>query len=160
MGKSWPLQAVTASHQRAESGQCINTWAPRRGATSRPPWKPARIVLSGPGPKLLGWNSGKCHLAWPSPHVAKLPQGGRIGIAWNLRDWPQWTIVNPPIHKHGTSMYLGLLYLLLVFPDGSDSKESTCNAGDLGLTPGLEDPLEKGKATHSIILAWRIPWTV
>ena len=23
------------------------------------------------------------------------------------------------------------------FPDGSDSKESTCNAGDLGLIPGL-----------------------
>ena len=23
-----------------------------------------------------------------------------------------------------------------------------------------EDPLEKGKATHSTILAWRIPWTV
>ena len=23
-----------------------------------------------------------------------------------------------------------------------------------------EDPLEKGKATHPIILAWRIPWTV
>ena len=23
-----------------------------------------------------------------------------------------------------------------------------------------EDPLEKGKATHSIILAWRIPWIV
>ena len=26
--------------------------------------------------------------------------------------------------------------------------------GDLG----WEDPLEKGKATHSSILAWRIPW--
>ena len=25
---------------------------------------------------------------------------------------------------------------------------------------GWEDPLEKGKATHSNILAWRIPWTV
>ena len=25
---------------------------------------------------------------------------------------------------------------------------------------GWEGPLEKGKATHSIILAWRIPWTV
>ena len=25
---------------------------------------------------------------------------------------------------------------------------------------GWEDPLEKGKATHSIILAWRIAWTV
>ena len=25
---------------------------------------------------------------------------------------------------------------------------------------GCEDPLKKGKATHSSILAWRIPWTV
>ena len=25
---------------------------------------------------------------------------------------------------------------------------------------GWDDPLEKGKATHSSILAWRIPWTV
>ena len=24
---------------------------------------------------------------------------------------------------------------------------------------GLEDPLEKGKATHPSILVWRIPWT-
>ena len=27
------------------------------------------------------------------------------------------------------------------------------------LSLGWEDPLEKGKATHSSILAWRIPWT-
>ena len=25
---------------------------------------------------------------------------------------------------------------------------------------GWEDPLEKGKATHSSILAWGIPWTI
>ena len=25
---------------------------------------------------------------------------------------------------------------------------------------GWEDPLEQGKATHSSILAWRIPWTI
>ena len=25
---------------------------------------------------------------------------------------------------------------------------------------GWKDPLEKGTATHSSILAWRIPWTV
>ena len=25
---------------------------------------------------------------------------------------------------------------------------------------GWEDPLEKGKATHSSILAWKIPWTI
>ena len=27
------------------------------------------------------------------------------------------------------------------------------------LSLGREDPLEKGMATHSSILAWRIPWT-
>ena len=26
-------------------------------------------------------------------------------------------------------------------------------------SPGWDDPLEKGMATHSSILAWRIPWT-
>ena len=43
------------------------------------------------------------------------------------------------------------------FPGGSDGKESTCNGGDLGLIPCWEDPLEDGIATHSSILAWRIP---
>ena len=28
------------------------------------------------------------------------------------------------------------------------------------LSLGWEDPLEKGKATHSSILVWRIPWAV
>ena len=28
------------------------------------------------------------------------------------------------------------------------------------LSMNWEDPLEKGKATHSSILAWRIPWTI
>jgi len=86
------------------------------------------------------------------------------------------------------------------FPDSSVGKESTCNAGHPGSTPGLgrfpgeglgyphhyswtslvtqlvknlpaiwetwvrslgwEDPVEKGKAIQSTILAWRIPWTV
>ena len=86
------------------------------------------------------------------------------------------------------------------FPGSSVGKESACDTGDPGLTPGLgrsagegigyplqyswashvaqlvknlpamwetwvqslgwEDPLEKGKATHSGILAWRIPWTL
>ena len=85
------------------------------------------------------------------------------------------------------------LFLERGFPDSSVDKESTCNAGDLGLIPGLgrsagegigyplqyswasfvaqlgknppamwetwvqslgwEDPLEKGKATYSSILA-------
>ena len=40
---------------------------------------------------------------------------------------------------------------------GSDSKESACNAGDPGSIPGWGDSLEKGMATHSSILACRIP---
>ena len=39
-------------------------------------------------------------------------------------------------------------------------KESTCNAGnsgDVGSIPGLGRSPEEGMATHSSILAWRIP---
>ena len=42
-----------------------------------------------------------------------------------------------------------------IFPGSSNGKETPCNVGDLGW-----DPLEKGMATHSSILAWRISWTV
>ena len=45
------------------------------------------------------------------------------------------------------------------FLGGSEGEESTCNAGDWGSIPGLGRFLEKGMATHSSILAWRIPWT-
>ena len=48
------------------------------------------------------------------------------------------------------------------FPDGSNGKESACKAGDLrdtGLIPKSENLLEKGMATYSSILAWRIHWT-
>ena len=34
-----------------------------------------------------------------------------------------------------------------------------CNAGVLDLIPGSGKSLEKGMATHSSILTWRIPWT-
>ena len=50
--------------------------------------------------------------------------------------------------------------VFLVFPGGSIGKESARNVGDLGSIPGLGRSLEKGKATHSSVLAWRIPWTV
>ena len=33
------------------------------------------------------------------------------------------------------------------------------DAGHVGLSLGWEDPLEEEMATHSSILAWRIPWT-
>ena len=46
------------------------------------------------------------------------------------------------------------------FPDSSVDKESACNAEDLGLIPGIGRSPGEGKATHSTILAWRIPWTI
>ena len=38
-------------------------------------------------------------------------------------------------------------------------KNPPANAGDAGSVPGQEDPLEEKMATHSSILAWRIPRT-
>ena len=39
---------------------------------------------------------------------------------------------------------------------GSDGKKSTCNAETWSPSPGWEDPLEEGMATHSSVLAWSI----
>ena len=38
-------------------------------------------------------------------------------------------------------------------------KNPPANAGEVGLIPGSERPLEKEMATHSSVLAWEIPWT-
>ena len=59
-------------------------------------------------------------------------------------------MISPPPH-----LYKG-------FPGGASGKNTPLNAGDtrdrFDLWGG-EDPLEEGMATHSRILAWRIPWT-
>ena len=38
-------------------------------------------------------------------------------------------------------------------------KNLPVNAGDEGSALRREDALQEGMATHSSILAWRIPWT-
>jgi len=45
------------------------------------------------------------------------------------------------------------------FPRGSVIKNLPAMQENQVLSLGQEDPLEKGVATHSSILAWRIPWT-
>ena len=45
------------------------------------------------------------------------------------------------------------------FLGGSAGKESACNQETWVRSLGQEDTLEKGMATHSSILAWKIPWT-
>ena len=53
----------------------------------------------------------------------------------------------------------GLLKASSGLPWWLSGKESACNAGDLGLIPGSGRSPGEGMATHSSILAWRIPWT-
>ena len=45
------------------------------------------------------------------------------------------------------------------FLDGSDGKESAAIQETWVQSMEWEDSLEKGMATHSSILAWKIPWT-
>ena len=59
--------------------------------------------------------------------------------------------------KREATYCLGL-HIHVGFPSDSNGKESACSAGD-PRSSGQEDSLEKAMATHSSILAWRIPWT-
>ena len=52
-----------------------------------------------------------------------------------------------------------LIYLVLGFLGGSGVKNPLANAGDKDSIHGQEDPLQTEMATHSSILAWRIPRT-
>ena len=64
-----------------------------------------------------------------------------LGYSW----LPCWILVD--------CMYWNLRASLLV-----QMVKNLPAAGDLGLILGREDPLENEMATHSSILAWRIPW--
>ena len=45
------------------------------------------------------------------------------------------------------------------FPGGASGKELACQCRRAETPLGWEDPLEEEMATHSCILAWKIPWT-
>jgi len=62
-----------------------------------------------------------------------LVEGSYKGLA-RSRELPQWRSCKEPASSEG-------------------------DAGDTGSIPGLGRSLEEDTATHSSILAWRIPWT-
>ena len=84
-----------------------------------------------------------------------------------------------PTHKHHKSMSICLLNIRILFDlylslfnlywDFLEEKGTSLVAQSVKNPPaiqetqvqslGWEDPLEKGMATHSSILPWRIPWT-
>ena len=54
------------------------------------------------------------------------------------------------------------LFYKVGFPCSASGKETACQCRIKEIqvrSLGWEDPLEEGLATHSSILAWRIPWT-
>ena len=51
----------------------------------------------------------------------------------------------------------GKRIFLISFLDDSDGEKATCNVEDLGSILGWEHSLAEEMATHSNILAWRIP---
>ena len=55
---------------------------------------------------------------------------------------------------------IDILFLIIQkdFPGGSDGKASAYHAETWVRSLGGEDPMEKEMATHSITIAWRIPW--
>ena len=100
------------------------------------------------GTHVLFWSG----LSFPSPE--DLPNPGIKPRSPALQ--ADALLSEPP----GKNLYIiTLTKLNQSYPGHSDGKESACNTGDPGLIPGSGDPLEKGMATHSSILAWRIPWT-
>ena len=69
-------------------------------------------------------------------------------------------VLTPPPTQESLRLKYTLPSLQLGFPGGSAGKESACNVGDLGSTPGLGRFLREGKGYPFQYLAWRIPWTV
>ena len=51
------------------------------------------------------------------------------------------------------------LHILMGFPGGLDTKNLPTMRKTRVQSLRWEDPLEKGMATHSSFLAWRMPWT-
>ena len=63
-----------------------------------------------------------------------------------------------PALLQGSSFIWTMACLRAGVPGGSDGKESACSEETQVQYLGQEGPLEKGMATRSSILAWRIPW--
>ena len=96
----------------------------------------------------------------------------KLGIEYGLKWWLLKNIITYQSSNLGKPNYLQFSlssyinqdhesYSIYIhstgFPGGSDGKEFACNETQFWFL-GWEDPLEKDMATHSSILAWRIPW--
>jgi len=79
-------------------------------------------------------------------------------IHWTAREVPRW-------HLNSTLMYILNIHFIIIrvklrVPLVSQMVKNLPAVQETQVPSlGLEDPLERGMATHSSIPAWRIPWT-
>ena len=116
-------------------------------ASPRPPWSSAGLK-SWPGPS-RGVLS--CRLPWwPSGSDSGLPPQGVGWIPGQGSATPQALHSQEKATLKSTDM---------PGPPGGASGLPCRRRRDAGLSPGREDPLEEGMATHCSVPAWRVPWT-
>ena len=151
------MTLTAATRNRGQGRRAAQSFSGLRWAEQRPPWwlqlplpfRRARTLSVGelwPLAPLLAYitpgSLQRCSLG-PDPHFVLLT------VALNL-----FSLRSSSCHSINSAFFEGLLSSVVRdFPGGSDGIESAHSVRD----PGGEDPLEKGTATHSSILAWRIP---
>ena len=83
-----------------------------------------------------------------------------LSIGFSKQEYWSKLSFTPPgdLPDPGKVIYPHIAHTHLDFPGGSDGKESSCRAGDSGSIHGSGRSPGEGTATHSSILAWRIPW--
>ena len=112
----------------------FNSWV--RKIPWRRKWQPAPVVLPGE-------SHGQWSLAGHSPRGHKESD---ITEHIHQLQGATYTQINSNCCSAGLS-------------GGSDGKESARNAWDLDSIPGSRRSPAEGNATHSSILAWKLPWT-
>ena len=129
---------------------------PHEPQHARPPCPSPTPRVRHPNPRPLSW---WCHptissSVTPSPPAFRLPQHK------SLFQWGR-----PTLYRQGTNNLLGRQIIVKNYrTDGASLvakwiKNSAAMQETQIWSLGQEDPLEKEMATHSSILAWRIPWT-
>ena len=70
------------------------------------------------------------------------------------------TCIHTYTHMHTSVLHVCVcMSIMKAIPRGSDIKNLPVVRKTQVRSLGQEDPLEKGMATHSSVIAWRIPWT-
>ena len=86
-------------------------------------------------------------LAWRIPWTEELGGLQSMGLLRVGQDWSDWAHTRRVLllYFQSTYLFISVFHFLLGFPDSSVGKESACNAGDLGLIPGLGRSPGEGK---------------